>query len=867
MKKLTGLIILAGMIFVLYMACHAESGLMLEYNGKSYTAEQASSPESGFPFDVQFIDDAIAFSDSPSGVKAFIRVNTINKPAMEALRKYYNDYTSSDCEIFEKYIVLQKSYIPALQDLYRNSFLYGNSGDPYSETYMKMFYKGTDNLFKNASDIFLYNIIKSNRLDYIEETHLDLIIPVYADMSVINVNFTFKAGKLDKKTVQVIYKILDSLNFNGVKALDGNMDALENKEAIIASNKGIYRASGDTGNELTDLKDGQAGFTIRYPSSYLPYMQNNLGGRLYYRSFKINPNQILSISSEKIDSFDAVSEKILLIKEYNKEYINVKEEGKSTLNGNEYSYLNYELGNRDGVVTYFKDYFIEKNNILYDICLSSRFKDISGELNKEFEDILGSFVISNTEGYNIETAASFTIYANREEGYSFIYPENWKLSDISSDINYDELSLKIPGLSAPISVYISEGELYPGISPADIPACLSGTAPVSYSSYIKKYTPPYAGKSYKLLNWYFRESNGAAYIYKLVNYIDSNGRNRLCYTTDIVRNNKIFSMFACVSEYASFEGNMADAGINSLLEFTAASFIYEETTESKLRDDLGETRNRKVVLLENIARKVLGSNAKITQALNAGKSGSYYLSVDNIGDSGYYLVKPDFKDNTLMVEEKILKREILNEELVKIFEESKNESILSFSLNENTMAFSITSRSSDSSSEMTRAYQVNVKVTPDGVFRETLYENHDIILKTKCKAFLETFLSKDASIYFSSSDEFKEIEKYRKNRSNYTTVVYTESGNLKGFCILKINPCDDSFKIVSFVPLPNLAYEISAGIAQSAENGFIIDNTFDKERFTMNFLLYSTTRKHFNISYKIRYNPETLRIEYDKYLI
>lgn len=862
MKKLAGLMLLAGMMLTFTMVCHADSGLQFEYNNKTYTLEQVLAPESGFPFEVQQKDGGLQFTDNVSGLTAAFRLNSLDRSSFEALRKYYNDEISTSDELFEKYIGLQKSYIPALQDLYRNSFLYGDKDNPYSESNMKLFYQGTDYIFGQTSDVFLYNIINSDRLKRLEETHLDIIIPISDYYSLINVNVTVKTGQLNAGVEDAVSKLLGCIRFNGLPVQTDILKVFGQKDAVEACNAGVYPAS-EGGGAVLEFKDAFAGFSFKYPAAYSDYMQNSVGGKLFFKSFKIDPNDTFSVSSELTDTRDAIKEKIACIKE-NDGSVSIKEEGTAAVGDIEFEYLGYELKSDDGVVTYVRDYFTARDKRIYNLRLSSRFAEPSSALISEFEEILNSFSLTDPEKKYPAETEDFAVYSNKEEGYSFIYPDSWRLTDLSKDINYDSLSLKMPELSGPIDFYFSEGELSPGINSADIPACLSGTDTVSFDRYIKKYTPPYTGAVKKLLYSSSKSEGGITYVYKLINYLDSNGRTRLCYSMDIVKNYKIYSMFISLSEYASSDGRIADPHINSVIDIIASSFKYEETYESKERADFGEKRNRKVVQLENIVRQMLGSGAKVTQAVNAGSTGSYYLTVENIENSGYYRVKPDFIHNSAVIEERTLKNEILDTELAKIYDTLKHEKIISYSLDDSNMTLSVRSHSSADSASFTRTYQVKVDVSPNGVLWETIYKNHASILKKGCKAFLEGYLSTDVDINFASADEFEDIETYRKSNDNYSTAVYAEFKNKSGFFTLEINPRNDNINLVSFKPTDNLFREVSAGIVQSAEMGFITDYSFNGSDFAFSMNMYSIVKGEFTERYKIKYNPDTLLFEYEK---
>lgn len=863
MKKLAGLLVFIGVTFALTMAGQAYSGLSFEYDEKTYTLEQVSLPESGFPFDVQQKDGVLEFTDKTTGLEASLTINSLDKTSFDALRKYYNNDDLTSDELYAKYLGLQESYIPALQDVYRNSFLYGSAETPYTESNMKIFFQGTEDVFGRPADVFLYNILKAERGNYLEETHLGLIIPISIDYAVANLDISFKTGQFNDGMKDAVTLLLNSLRFNGLPKQTDALKLFGQEDVIEAANKGIYPTPGDKDVPLTDLKDSQAGFALKYPSSYWAYMQNALGGKLASESFKINPDNIFSVSAEQTRDADAIDDRIDYIYSDSNTKINDKHKETVTINGEEYVYLTYELENADGVVTYIQDYFTLRNDMIYDLSLSSRFTRPSSGLNDEFARIVESFTTTAPENKAPDENTRFITYANKEEGYSFDYPDNWKLTGLSSDINYDSLSLKMPELSGQMEVYFSEGELNPGIASYDIPACLSGVDTVSFDRYIKKYTPPYTGAVKKLLYFSSKIEDGIIYVYKLINYVDPNGRTRLSYSIDIVNKGKIYSMFISVSEYASLEGRIANPELDSLVNSIAASFKYEETPESKERLASGETRNRKVVELEKIVQKLLGSDARITQAVNAGSGGSYYITVENYRNSGYYRVKPDFNAGTAIIEQKVLREDIIGTELNKIYNELKYEKIVSYSVYEDTMYLEVNSRNSTDSDYISRTYRINVEVSPNGILWETIYMNHPRILKKELKAFLEAYLSASVEITYLSPDEFKDIENYRKGNSNYTTMVYAEFDGRSGFFILEINPRDDDIKLLSYKSSDTLYEEIASGIEQN-DNRTIMYDFFDKNNFTMNFEIRESGKAETVESYHVKLNPETLMLDYAK---
>jgi hypothetical protein len=860
MKKLTGVIILAGLLMIFKLAGYADSSVGLFYNNNTYTIEQASLPQSGFPFIVSQKDGVIEFSDKASSFTVSIKYNVLDDASFGMLRQYYNDSDSSKDDLFGKFLDLQKSYIPAMQELYNMSFLYGDAASPVSQSNMKLFYEKQDSMFSHPADVFLYNVIKSENLSVNEETHLDIIVPVPSQYSLISINIITRSGSLNTALMDNISTITGCLRFTGLPSQTTKLDVFNDKNIIDAVNAGIYPVMNKKAVKFSELADEQAGYKLLYPSSFLPYMENSIGGKLLFKSFKITPNHIFSISVQPVEKGTELDGEISFIKEAGKTSIKIKEEGKTNISGKKFSFLKYDLkiGN---YVQHVQDYLITNGTMLYRFQLSSLLEEPSAAISGEFLKILASLDFTILQNKTVSDEDVFTRYENIEEGYCFDYPKAWQLDDISNDINFDKLKIEYQDLSGPIDIYVAEGSIYQGCNPEEIINGLTGQS----DRYIKKYDPPYAGTVKKVLDISYSIKDSIIYLYKLINYEDSNGRSRLCYSADIIKDGKIYSIFITVGGYLTKDGIYTDNDVNNLLNSIASSFKLETTKESTARKAVGETRNRKVVFIEDSMKKKLDPALVVTSITAAGTDGVYYLTAGNSPQSGYYKIKLDYADKELQIEEKMLKSQIMKVELEKLNKIYSKRQITDVELNERNMTITISSRSSNTAPIVSRTYGIDINFTKKGVEWETVRNDHAEQLKKECKIYLDSFFLADVNVYFPSKDEFKDIETYRKTNCVYTTLIYAEFNQTSGFFTLEIDPVDDNIKFISYSPVDKLLTDIKLK-CKYGENGYhVSDRNFNSDKFTMQLYLTSFSDGALSMeSFKIWYNAETNNIESDK---
>jgi hypothetical protein len=238
--------------------------------------------------------------DDMTGIRTEISSETLDDHAYTFLRGYFNDNTLTEDQLFNRFFDLKKSYIRSLESLYNVNYLSNSSRK--SETALHIYYEGSDTLFGiEGCGVYLYNISVYEGLKHREESHLDLIIPVRGTNTIEMIRFTIPKENLGILAYSYVANVLSENRVKGA-APQYRAPAILYSESLTEDAKhGIYPAESQADPTYVSFEDTAAGYGIHIPYSYIPFVQNNLGGDYSYNSYKINPNLIFSISSEPID--------------------------------------------------------------------------------------------------------------------------------------------------------------------------------------------------------------------------------------------------------------------------------------------------------------------------------------------------------------------------------------------------------------------------------------------------------------------------------------------------------------------------------------------------------------------------------------
>ncbi|MCX7922190.1 MAG: hypothetical protein N3B21_09295 [Clostridia bacterium] len=661
MKKLTIIFIFSIIILILSINSYAKTNTRTTYTNASFDYSLSVTNEVYLHSanSSNTMDDSIlTFIDKTENFSGVIACDRLDSAGMEAMRQYLNDTDSTDDEIFRMFISYKESYFTSMLDSYMKDFLYGSISKNMAESNIKIFKDYSEKLFGQDSHIMLYNIIKSDSQQTSEEIHINISLPVYSNRTVYTINFTAKKGILTKELLKRMSALVNSIIILDLPPQEKPLDVFTDDTLIQLANEGIYPEPGKADTIYTVLANESAGYKITYPSNFIPYMQNNLVGEYDHKSFKINYNHSFSISVEPFLSKGSIQSKVDYIKELHGNKINITYENYIRLSEKDFFCLKYELSDRQGI-SYIEDYFTVTNSKQYRIKLNSRLIKPDDKIRNEFFRILDSLVFFAPIKHNSLDSEKTIKFENKEEGYSFSYPESWQLTpDVSSDINYDKYVIKHPDFSGPLDVSISEGEFNSSPSYSDILKFTTQANSAALKNLIKRYSSPCMDTRSRILSTGYYWNNGVIYIYRLVNFLDPNSRSKIGYSMDIIRNKKIYSLFVSASDYIVVDGKVFDEDLCTAINQIATSFNVETTPEYLERQAKKETRNIKVVLLENFFKLKLGETAYLTSAVNLNTTGDIIASLEGIPASGFYKVKADYAQNSFEITDSILKRDI-----------------------------------------------------------------------------------------------------------------------------------------------------------------------------------------------------------------
>lgn len=612
--------------------------ITLVHSNIPYTIAQASSPDSGYPYTVEKKDDALHIIDKASGIQAGIIYKSFGKAAFDALRDYYHDGSLTDDQLLDRYTKLVKSYITANETMYNTNNI--NRGEMSAETAMRIYCEGSEKLFGlDGCSVYLYNILRYEGPNYTEQTCLDLILPDRDGSAVIMVKFTIPTDKMGMAASETVGSMLSGIRFSGLSPQYGAPAVLKDSSVINASRLGIYPAASQEQPDYELYENTGAGFSLSLPTAYVPFLQNHLGGTYGYDSFKINPNQILSITSEPLRGFgNPDSYNCFMAASLGS--VHFIGSGAVRYGSNLYSHFAYSCSDSSKGMAkqFFYDYYIksEDGGKLYKLQLQSSIAEPGANIRRQLEEILSSFSTkkdlssesipdteTTLEGMNklspenapkggnemqednksSEVMASLQIdaatntgtdgimqttppavetasrYIDAEEGYRFTYPGEWQLEDVSSGTGYDRLRLIDPSLSGSLEILVQESRLNPSATFADILKSVDGLPPGSWSALTAGYEPPFAGRTSKLLFSNFSIDGSILTINRLIAFTDSNGRNRLCRAKDILKGHKLCSMFVIAGEYMTEQGRFKDLQVNGRINETVDSFRMEAPKE------------------------------------------------------------------------------------------------------------------------------------------------------------------------------------------------------------------------------------------------------------------------------------------------
>lgn len=866
MKKFAFVIAVIAAILLRSVSGFAEGSEVHTPGTVTYTLKDLSLTLNDKYFSVdQNPGSAMTVKDSDNILTAVIKCNVLDGDSLKKLRQNYNDFSSTDDEIFGKYIGYFKTYLPALQESYRAKYLYDSGPKDFAESNMKIFKEEQDEkLFGQEAYGVLYNTVLSDKSGSVEEVHINFVVPLVSRRSVYFINFILPKAFPAEASLAKISSLFESVRIADLPLQTGLPEVLKDEKAVEAARLGIYPDPGQGEIFYTDFINKDSGYRLTLPSSFMPYRENHIVDSFDFTSFKINYNHYFSISSESItEEASAIDDKIRTIKDLHHENMEDMREGLIEIAGKEFQYIKYTLPDKDKT-SYLQDFFTINNSRLYHLQLNSSFIEPSEQILNEFMKIAASLEFIEDKRMTAGPRDVLTQFTNKEEGYTFSYPESWKLTEnVSPDVNYDMFLLKNPDFSAPLDVFINEGELSADASTADVLEYLTGSDSEKVQKSIKKYTVPYQERSSKVLTVNYKIEDDIIYMYKLVNYLDANDRNRLCYAQDIIRGSRICSMFVSVSDYAVVDGKIVNEDIDRAVNVICNSFTFEETEEYLARAAKGETRNRKVVFIEDFFKRLYGETARIITALNDGSPEDVMVTLEGVPESGYYKLNLDYENRQVQITGSTLIKDILDKAAKELGERYSEKIIEDLRQDLENMTVEIVFSDDLSSPYVTRTYKVNTFIKDREPAWELVRENHASALRDDAVNFISSIFTRANNIKISSETDFSDIDNYQRKGKNYFSLLYADLENESGYFLLDINPFNDKITLVSYTPLDVVYNGIKKRYPTAEGNKSINLGIDDEDKFKIYISHYSGKDNGFTAVVKrIVLNPSSHKLEF-----
>jgi hypothetical protein len=724
-----------------------------------------------------------------------------------------------------------------------------------------------ENLYGQNSNIILFNTVSSNKYTSSEDINLIITIPSYTNETIYSLTFTMQRGALNDQNINNIIQILKGLNIENLPAQENTPEVLSDRISIESANKGIYPYFAPSEKESVLLEDTANLYSIRYPSNYIPYLQNSFISNHSYRSYKINHSTSFSVAVEQsAGSPERIMNKIDSLKAYYSNKITVKSIKNESINGKNFTVLHYELAN-NYTKEFITNYYITNGARLYTIQLKSLVSSPSQDILAEFIKIVGSFeFIEQQNNKDINKSMSFVKYFNEQQGYSIFYPSNWSIQDNSQDINYDLIEITNPNFSGPLSITINQSEYTAKLTVTEILRYITGYDS-SLSKYFKNYIPPYANKTYKLLNSTITTNGDVTTVYKLVNYIDEGDRYKMCYSIDLIKDNKINSLYISASEYLFQDGVLADKDLNYILDLMSKSFQIEEKEEDTfIATTVDNEKNKKIAFIEESFQKAFGESSTITFAKNLESEKDVLVYINNTNRAGAYRLNFDYNSKKIQVVSRVLSEDIEKSAKEKIKNMLKDKHIHNISVNSYDMTITVKYSETPDTSPVSKTYYMLVTPSKKGYTIDFIRKLDAQIIKDMCKNFLDNQYLSSVQISFPKNYSYSNENRNKYFYEKRIIPVFAEFDGQSGYYYLEIDPVTDSVKLLKHISLMELRNKIE-------EHYYLIDpfsivrnyNTTKLDKFSFDVTVISKSNTVSNEVIYMYYDQDLIFLSKDPY--
>lgn len=493
----------------------------------------------------EFSDTSIAIQDADRQYTAVIHCDSFTTPTINTIKKYSDDTNASDDKLFDKFVEYRKSSYDSLSAYFTNTFLLGDKNG--NEAAMKMINKSEGSLYGVRTYQYIYNTGRFNSTKWEEKTHVDFVIPVYANETIYNVDFTLDNGFISDTSLKKMAGLLQSIHIEGLPSQQDIPDLFKNTEVINAAKKGIYNIAFNNEDTTSVILGNNCSVSI--PSAYIPWNSNNITYDVGYTSYKINENADISFSYEPSDTVDTIVKKIDSVSATIGSNVSITDLGSINIGNRDFAYALYQTGTKENP-QYFYDFYTYAGTELYTFRYHSKTSPVESEI-KNLHNILQTFKTSaNFISEAIPTAKNeitYQSYGGKDTGFSISVPKKWIINKKTDKENNDIVyTVKSPDYSGSFDISIYNKDT----SANDL----------------------FRDKQYKILSNSIYLNDGITSKRTLVNYLGSDGKRRLSFIKELKMKNSTYSLVISVNEYMTSNGRITDNSINSIMNTLSRSF-------------------------------------------------------------------------------------------------------------------------------------------------------------------------------------------------------------------------------------------------------------------------------------------------------
>lgn len=519
-------------------------------------------------------DHTVLLKSSDNRISLSITYEQVTPDLLEMLRYHLSDYDATDEEIFINYAGYRVDSLEALQESMERKQVYGGFDSDYIQSEIKLIGSTSESIQGNAASAVMFNYLQSVRGIAEEFTGISIVLPYADNFTIYSIDIRLPQGTLDTAALQKIRRLLSSLTLFGAPWNQSDITLLSDKTFIESANKGIYIVNNYRNIKYQTYSNTEWGYSVDIPEDYKPFKNNSLGNAMDYASFKADHRSWIGITVHDFIQIGETMDQIMQNIRSEKNVL-VLSEGIETHGSKQFMYVSYKIDN-PAFPIYMKQYLTQEGSYIYSFTITSIGSRYRSGLISEFNKMLASLKFFAPASASLPPDIRFTQYAGALTHFIFEYPETWNVVRTPQHTSqYANMELRPKDPDTPVSIFLVHGEIKRNNKKEAAFELASSTGEQNGWESLVRYTPPYAGEDAVILASRIFVNNYETRIMKLVNFLDSNDRGKVCLAVDVIRGNRIYSLFIIVSDFMVVDGKIKDANLDHIINTLFRSFTVK----------------------------------------------------------------------------------------------------------------------------------------------------------------------------------------------------------------------------------------------------------------------------------------------------